>query len=223
MQEKEEVEKGLIEETKATVAGEVKEEQGMIISSDDADEVINPIIPRIPVDGKGIHVVLASIPKIATTKNGKFVLSVELYEEVADATAKINMFLPTELADQKGANEEKMAKSNFSRIKHFLGALIPDGIKEVKGTTYYSVIEQIIAQIPDTVVKNSKINLNVKLVYDMKTGWLGFPNFPTFVSSNYKKANFEWNPQYDSITKPEKAKAGAASTQDVDMNKYTEV
>lgn len=193
------------------------------ISSDDVDDIINPIIPRIPVDGKGIPVVLVSKPEIGYTKNGKAVLTIVLLEQAADATAKINVFLPTELADQKTEAEQKMAKGNFGKIKHIIGALIPDGIKTVTGNTYYEVIEQMIAQIPDSVVNNNKINLSVKLVYDLKTGWLGFPNFPTFISSNYKKANFEWNPQYDSIVKPEKAKAGSASTAEVDMEKYTEV
>lgn len=195
-----------------------------LIDFDDADDIVNPIIPVMPdANHKCVYVILTERPiiKLVGKDADKPAIIYRFHDPVRKADAVVNQFLPAPLADQVNEKEERMAKSNFANIKHVLGALIPGGIKNVSGDTYHEVVQAVIDSIPESSISKD-IKLNVKLVYN-KQGYLGFPMIPPFISSDFKLMDFKWNPQYDFVDAPEKKAAGGGSTEksEVDIDKYS--
>jgi hypothetical protein len=196
------------------------------LSMDDAEDVINPIIPVTPDEfNKCVYVVLESRPeiKLVGKDNDKPAVIFKFWDKVKDGRANVNMFLPTPLADQMNDTDVKNAKRNFGSLKHVFGALIPTGTAGIDGETYHEVIQKCIDLIPETSINNPELKLNVKLVYN-KQGYLGFPNFPPFISSKFKNMDFKLDPTYDLLTPPVKKAAGSGSTEEkADMAKYNEM
>lgn len=216
-----EEQKGVTIEQKAEAP--VEQAKKGAIDFDDADDIVNPIIPVMPdADHKCVYVILTERPviKLVGKDNDKPAIIYRFHDPIRKADAVINQFLPIPLADQVNDKEQRMAKSNFANIKHVLGALIPGGIKNVSGDTYHEVVQAVIDSIPESSI-GKDIKLNVKLVYN-KQGWLSFPMIPPFISSDFKLMDFKWDATYDLITAPEKKAAGGGSTdkKDVDIEKY---
>lgn len=184
------------------------------ISTDDADDVINPITPVMPdANGKCVYVNLIDVPKIELRgqNNDKPALILKVYNVAKDANGNLSLFLPEPLEDQTTDELAKRAKTAFGNIKHFISALIPGGIPKIEGDTYHEVVDKMVAAIPKESYNNPKLELNLKIMYNKK-GYLTLPNYPPFASSIYKNMDFKFSPAYDFLVAPPKETTGSAST-----------
>lgn len=209
----------IVEEVKLVSTDTEKvETESSGFSFDDVKDSINPILPKKPVNGKCVDVLLKSVPHIAYVDvQGKGSLPVVKCEFVdhEGATAVISLFLPTEEIDAS-EQEKKLNKLNLANIKHLVGGLCKD-ISGVSGKTYFEATENLLKKIDPKVVMNEKLQLNVKFVYNKKNG-LTVSNY-SFLSSVIRPLNFEWNPTYDFDTKvAPTAAAGGLGTGGINVN-----
>jgi hypothetical protein len=104
-----------------------------------------------------------------------------------------------------------------SRLKHILGRFISEeNVKKVVAPNFEQLIKFIAS--PNALIKAAQnVQCTLKLIYDKK-GYIKFPPYPNFISTEKYPKSFKYDPRYDRLVKEAPEPSAASSYKSKESN-----